>query len=97
MKKLEKKEDGFTTIDFDCDAKTLKLLNSVAKLARVTLDQVVGVILATYVVNEPGFKASFKKPTAKDTIVPKSKKKKEDGGFVPPEILGLDKEKKKKK
>jgi hypothetical protein len=54
------KEDNFTTIDFDCDNKTLKSLRSIAKLACVTLDQVVSVILAAYIVNEKGFKTSFK-------------------------------------
>lgn len=76
MTKPKNEEDKFTTIDFDCDKKTLEALNSVAKLACVTLDQVVSVILATYIVNEKGFKASFKDEKQKTSSVTKIKKKK---------------------
>jgi hypothetical protein len=77
MKKSTKQDsDGYTTIDFECDNKTLKLLKSVAELARVTIDQVVSVILATHVVNEGGFKAAFKdkKPTTSSVTKIKNKK-----------------------
>lgn len=44
-----KKEREFVTISFDCDDATLELLNEIADLAAVTLDQAVSVILAMYI------------------------------------------------
>ena len=55
-KRATKEDEGFVTVDIDIDPDTKAALDSVARLAKVSFDQVVSVLLAMKVLKDAELK-----------------------------------------